>query len=133
MSSKICKKDMIFIICLIAARLFFLLSIIFIALKENSINLSTNYYAAHYKIFIFAIAIYVIDYIISFTINLKEVILNSNKNLNVFGCISFLIFLTIFISLIFNDNPEDFIKTSIIIVLFLIVKYSTNPKVRYNL
>ncbi|HPG31815.1 MAG TPA: hypothetical protein PKY81_08940 [bacterium] len=133
MSSKICKKDLIFIFFLISARVFFLLSIIFIALKENSITLSTNYYAAHYKIFIFAIAIYVIDYIISFSINLKEVILNNNKNLNVFGCISFLIFLTIFISLIFNDNPEDFIKTSIIIVLFLIVKYSTNPKIRYNL
>ncbi|MBP7652876.1 hypothetical protein KA977_05595 [Candidatus Dependentiae bacterium] len=126
------SKSFLYITLFITIRIFFLLSMIFIVMKESEITIS-GYYITHYKIFLCAVGIYIIDYVVSFVINLRENLFGNKTDFNIFGFLSLILFITIFLSSIYNTTPEDLIKTSAIIILFLIIKYSSNPKIRYNL
>ena len=112
-------------------RIFFLIATLFFFMREYDFKID-NVYPAHYIIFLLAFVIYLADYVYSFYINCRRICEN-RKSVNIFGFFSLILFTAIILSLLYNNNPEDLVKTSAVIILFIIIKYSCNINSRYNL
>lgn len=122
----------LFLTAFVAFRIGFLILSIFLINRE--FGYFNNIYAfTQFKIFLFSVFLFMFDYSITFLKNLRDIIFLKSGDIKLISLFSIIISIIIILTLINTSNPQDFIKSSAIIILFLIVKYSSKAKVRYYL
>jgi len=104
-------------------RLLLLISIILLFIKDPCI-VSDNNDIIQFKIFIFTLTLFCIDYLAG-TISSILQFINEKKIEQFWSINSALLMMIILLLMITNNDPEDMLKSSAALMLFLMLKYIT--------